>query len=137
MVRHFPQGIFDWVNKVATRHRGQKLGRVDLARQYDQATTRILATLASVDDDDFEKSATYPDWDPLLSGEVTLNAALSLRQGALRVARTRDPRRGRGDRRAIASGFRPRAAGHPSRRDQPPGAVPSPDDPFRPPQVAR
>lgn len=72
MVRHFPQGIFDWVTKVATRHRGQKLGRVDLARQYDQATTRILAALASVDDDDFEKSATYPDWDPLLSGEVTL-----------------------------------------------------------------
>jgi hypothetical protein len=42
------------------------------ASKSDQATTRILATLASVDDDDFEKSATYPDWDPLLSGEVTL-----------------------------------------------------------------
>jgi hypothetical protein len=72
MLRHFPQGVFDWLNKVATRHRGRDLRRADLAREYDEATSRILATLANVKDDDFPKSARYPDWDPLLSGDVTL-----------------------------------------------------------------
>jgi len=67
-----PQALFDWVNKVYTRSQGRNLSRSELADAYDQATAKILQTLASVQDEDFQKSAIYPGWDPLLSGEVTL-----------------------------------------------------------------
>lgn len=67
-----PQALFDWVNKVYTRSKGRNLSRRQLAEAYDRATEQILKTLAAVQDDDFTKSAEYPGWDPLLSGEVTL-----------------------------------------------------------------
>jgi hypothetical protein len=67
-----PQGLFDWVNKIYTRRGGRDASRQSLAGEYDQATARILRTLESVNDEDFQKSANYPGWDPLLSGETTL-----------------------------------------------------------------
>lgn len=67
-----PRALFDWANKVYTRSKGKNLSRQQLADEYDQATTNILRTLESVQDEDFEKSAIYPGWDPLLAGEVTL-----------------------------------------------------------------
>jgi hypothetical protein len=72
LMRHLPQGVFDWVNKVATQYKGRDLDQQALATAYDAATTRIIATLERVQDDDFVKSAVYPGWDPLLSGEVSL-----------------------------------------------------------------
>ena len=67
-----PRALFDWVNKVYTRSKGRNLSRQQLADEYDRAITNILQTLATVQDEDFEKSAIYPGWDPLLSGKVTL-----------------------------------------------------------------
>lgn len=67
-----PQALFDWVNKVYTRSKGRNLSRPQLVDVYDRATMKILQTLESVRDEDFEKSAVYPGWDPLLAGEVTL-----------------------------------------------------------------
>lgn len=67
-----PQALFDWVNQVYTRSKGQNLSRAKLADEYDAATRKILQVLESVGDEDFQKSALYPGWDPLLSGEVTL-----------------------------------------------------------------
>lgn len=67
-----PRVLFDWVNKVYTRSKGRNLSCQQLADAYDQATTNILQTLASVQEEDFQKSAIYPGWDPLLAGEVTL-----------------------------------------------------------------
>jgi hypothetical protein len=67
-----PQSLFDWVNKVYTRRRGRSASRRRLLDEYDQATAKILRTLDTVAEEDFKKSATYPGWDPLLSGETTL-----------------------------------------------------------------
>lgn len=67
-----PQALFDWANKVYTRSKGRNLSRQELADAYDQATAKILKTLEAVEDEDFNKSAVYPGWDPLLCGEVTL-----------------------------------------------------------------
>ncbi len=67
-----PQALFDWVNKVYTRSKGRNLSRAELANVYDEATRKILQVLESVQDEDFQKSAIYPGWDPLLAGEVTL-----------------------------------------------------------------
>ena len=67
-----PQALFDWINKVYTQSKGRKLSHPELADHYDRATAKILQTLESVQDEDFQKSAIYPGWDPLLSGEVTL-----------------------------------------------------------------
>ena len=43
-----------------------------LAQEYDKAHVLALKALAEVNDDEFSKKVDYPDWDPLLSGEVTL-----------------------------------------------------------------
>ncbi|MDX1414441.1 MAG: DinB family protein [Candidatus Promineifilaceae bacterium] len=71
-IKMIPQSLFDWVNKIYTRSKGSNLSRQELAAAYDQATAKILQTLHEVKDEDFRKSAAYPGWDPLLSGEVTL-----------------------------------------------------------------
>jgi hypothetical protein len=67
-----PRSLFDWVNKVYTRYGARNVSRQSLADEYDDATAKILRTLESVSDEDFLKSATYPGWDPLLSGDTTL-----------------------------------------------------------------
>jgi hypothetical protein len=67
-----PRSLFDWVNKVYTRYGARSASRQSLADEYDDATSKILRTLESVNDEDFMKAATYPGWDPLLSGDTTL-----------------------------------------------------------------
>jgi hypothetical protein len=72
LAKVIPQSLFDWVNKVYTHRRGRSASRQRLREEYDQATAKILRTLDSVAEEDFKKSAVYPGWDPLLSGETTL-----------------------------------------------------------------
>jgi uncharacterized damage-inducible protein DinB len=67
-----PQDAFDLWNRVYTREAGKRKDRAALAEAYDAATERILATLAGLAETDLARSATYPGWDPLLAGEVTL-----------------------------------------------------------------
>ena len=67
-----PRGLFDWLNKQWTRYRGRNPSPAFLAGEYDKAHAAALRALAEVDDSDFQLRVHYPDWDPLLSGEVTL-----------------------------------------------------------------
>lgn len=67
-----PKKLFDWINKHLTRWGARNLTREFLKEEYDQAHAATLKALDEVDDSDFKKKLNYPDWDPLLSGEVTL-----------------------------------------------------------------
>ena len=67
-----PKSLFDWLNKVLTRYGARNMSRAFLAQEYDKAHRSTLEALDSVSDSDFAQHLTYPDWDPLLSGEVTL-----------------------------------------------------------------
>jgi len=67
-----PKPLFDWFNKVLTRYGASKLSRQFLANEYDKAHISALRALESLTDQDFQRSINYPDWDPLLSGEVTV-----------------------------------------------------------------
>lgn len=68
----FPKRLFDWLNARLTRFGARKLSRQFLADQYDRATLAILKVFDSLADADFTLSVPYPDWDPLLTGEVSL-----------------------------------------------------------------
>jgi hypothetical protein len=67
-----PKKVFDWMNKNLTRYGARNSTPEFLAKEYDKAHKATIEALAEVDDADFEKKLYYPDWDPLLSGEVTL-----------------------------------------------------------------
>jgi hypothetical protein len=67
-----PKRLFDWLNKILTKFGARNLTRKFLASEYDKAHLATLKALDEVKEADFEKKLIYPDWDPLLSGEVTL-----------------------------------------------------------------
>ena len=67
-----PKKLFDWLNMHLTRYGARKLSREFLASEYEKAHRATLKALSEVDDMDLLKSLVYPSWDPLLSGEVTL-----------------------------------------------------------------
>jgi len=67
-----PKRLFDWANKHLTRWGAHNLSREILKEEYDKAHAATLKTLHEVKDSDFGKKVNYPNWDPLLSGEVTL-----------------------------------------------------------------
>jgi len=60
------------MNKNLTKYGARNATPDFLAKEYDEAHKATNAALAEVADADFEKKLDYPDWDPLLSGEVTL-----------------------------------------------------------------
>lgn len=70
--RIIPKWLFDWINARLTRYGARNLSREFLANEYDKAHQIALHALELVGDDEFKKSVTYPDWDPLLSGQVTI-----------------------------------------------------------------
>ncbi len=67
-----PRKLFDWLNKTLTRYGARNPSPEFLAKEYDTAHELTMKALAEVHDADFSKKLHYPDWDPLLSGEVTL-----------------------------------------------------------------
>jgi hypothetical protein len=67
-----PGWLFDWLNKKLTKYGARNLTREFLAAEYDRAHQATLKALDEVEEADFEKKLNYPDWDPSLSGEVTL-----------------------------------------------------------------
>ena len=69
-----PTRWFHWINERFTRWGARNLSPQFLAEQYDRATVRALRALDSVADADFSRALVYPDWDPMLSGVVTLEA---------------------------------------------------------------
>jgi hypothetical protein len=67
-----PKKLFDWFIKEFTRYGARRATPLFLAQQYDKAHAAALKALAGVGDEDFARRLYYPDWDPILSGEVTL-----------------------------------------------------------------
>ena len=67
-----PQALFDWTNKKLTKFGARHMSREFLAEAYDKAHESTIAALDSVEDSDFSKHVEYPDWDPMLSGDITL-----------------------------------------------------------------
>lgn len=68
----FPERLFHWLNARLTRYGARHLNRQFLADEYDQAHERILQTFHRLNEADLQKSVRYPNWDPLLAGDVTL-----------------------------------------------------------------
>ncbi len=67
-----PGRLFNWLNKVLTRYGAGRLDRQFLADEYDRAHKSTLKSLEMVREENLQQIRTYPDWDPLLSGEVSL-----------------------------------------------------------------
>jgi hypothetical protein len=70
--RIFPKRLFDWLNAHLTRFGARKLSCQLLGEEYDRGHSATLRALDSLSEADFAKSLPYPDWDPLLTGEVTM-----------------------------------------------------------------
>lgn len=68
----FPERLFHWLNARLTRFGSRNLNRQFLADEYDKAHERIRQTFHRLDEADLQKSVRYPNWDPLLAGDVTL-----------------------------------------------------------------
>ena len=67
-----PQSVFDRLNDWYTRYGARKLNRSFLSEQYDNAHRRVLNSLETVQEEDFQKSMLYPGYDPILAGDVTV-----------------------------------------------------------------
>jgi len=67
-----PKRVFNWLNVRLTRYGARHITRQFLSDEYDRAHTTILQVLDTLSEADFAKSLPYPDWDVLLSGEVTM-----------------------------------------------------------------
>jgi hypothetical protein len=70
--RLVPKRLFDWLNAHLTRHGARRVSRQFLVKEYDRAYEAVLRVLDSLPEADFARSLPYPDWDPLLCGEVTM-----------------------------------------------------------------
>ncbi len=67
-----PKGLFDWLNKVYTRFGARNANHKFLHHEYNKAHLTVIKALESVSEEELDKSIRYPDWDPLLAGEVTV-----------------------------------------------------------------
>lgn len=67
-----PKRLFDWLNVRLTRRGARRVSRQFLSKEYDRAHNTAVGALDALPEADLSKSLVYPNWDPLLSGEVTL-----------------------------------------------------------------
>lgn len=70
--RLVPKRVFNWLNVHLTRYGARNISRQFLSDSYDQAHATVLRVLDGLSETDFARSMPYPDWDVLLSGEVTM-----------------------------------------------------------------
>ena len=68
----FPERLFHWLNAHLTRYGARHLNRQSLADEYNKAHTTVLQTLNSLSESELQKKARYPNWDPLLAGDVSM-----------------------------------------------------------------
>lgn len=67
-----PIPLFDRLNRFFTRYGSRDLNRAFLAKEYDRAHDRAVKSLERLRETDFQRSLRYPGYDPLLSGDVTV-----------------------------------------------------------------
>ena len=70
--RLVPKRLFNWLNVRMTRYGARQLSRQFLSDEYARAHNTVIQVLETLSEDDFAKSMPYPDWDVLISGEVTM-----------------------------------------------------------------
>jgi hypothetical protein len=70
--RLIPKSLFDWLNARLTRLGAQKMSRQRLKEIYERSCLAAQQALETVPESDFSKSLSYPLWDPLLAGNVTV-----------------------------------------------------------------
>ncbi len=67
-----PAFLFNWANVLMTRWAARSQSAQSVGALYDAAHNRALALLETIREDEWSLSREYPDWDPMLSGTVTL-----------------------------------------------------------------
>lgn len=68
-----PKSLFDRLNEFFTKRWASRvMTREKLARAYDNAHDHALRALENLNEEDFDKSLQYPDYDELLTGVVTV-----------------------------------------------------------------
>jgi len=67
-----PASLFNWLNERLTRRGARGLTPEEVGEKYDAAHDGVLRLMDTIRDDEWGKGMDYPDWDPLLSGHVTL-----------------------------------------------------------------
>lgn len=78
LIRHlkwipkFPAGPFNRLNVIIARRGARNASKDCLAVEYDQAHDKTIRCLETIRDDEWDLGTTYPDWEPLLSGYVTI-----------------------------------------------------------------
>jgi hypothetical protein len=67
-----PAFIFNFLNVLVTRWGARKHTRQTVGAAYDAAHAAALAAFETIQDHEWSKGVEYPDWDPMLSGFVTI-----------------------------------------------------------------
>ncbi|MGD9404610.1 MAG: DinB family protein [Anaerolineae bacterium] len=67
-----PAFLFNWANVLMTRWAARNQSAESVGALYDVAHDRVLALLDTIQDDEWGLGREYPDWDPMLSGMVTI-----------------------------------------------------------------
>ena len=67
-----PASLFNWLNERFTRRGARNLTLKSIAEKYDSAHADVLTLMETIRDDEWDQGMDYPDWDPLLSGHVTI-----------------------------------------------------------------
>lgn len=71
-VPKIPAGPFNRLNSFLTRRGARNLDKPALAAKYDEAHARTMAALESIKAEEWTFGVDYPDWDPMLSGFVSI-----------------------------------------------------------------
>jgi uncharacterized protein (TIGR03083 family) len=69
---NLPAFVFNWTNVLMTRWGARKESLDSVGELYDAAHDRVLGVLETIQEGEWSLGKEYPDWDPLLSGYVTL-----------------------------------------------------------------
>ncbi len=67
-----PACVFNALNVLATRWGARKHTTQSVGRAYDAAHAAAMAAFETIQDHEWAKGVEYPDWDPMLSGFVTI-----------------------------------------------------------------
>jgi hypothetical protein len=67
-----PAFLFNWANVLMTLWAARKQSAQSVGALYDAAHNRAMALLETIQDNEWSLGREYPDWDPMLSGTVTI-----------------------------------------------------------------